>query len=294
MKNKLKPEKAKFSPKENHRQGERKSSAKESGSLDKKKPSAGKSKPKFEKDRKDNQLIFGRNAVSEFLDSHQILKILVKSGKKDQRLLDLIDHGISEKISIEEISEEKLERMAKGIAHQGVAAYLKPYEFADLNKVLEQWEGKSPVLVLLDGLEDVRNLGAIVRTSECAGVAAVLLPKHKSPPVTAAAMKTAAGAFAHLPVCEIGNIRQTLEALKDKGFWVVGADMDGESLYYEANMKGSLVIVMGAEGKGVSSLTKKMCDFLVRIPMVGKVSSLNVSVAAALLIYEAMKQRNKS
>lgn len=178
--------------------------------------------------------------------------------------------------------------------HQGIAALLKPYEYADLDSVLSEWEGKSPILILLDGLEDVRNLGAIVRTAECAGAAAVLLPKHKSPPVTAAAMKTAAGAFAYLPVCQTGNIRQTLEFLKGKGFWVVGADMDGEDLYYEANLKGPLVIVMGAEGKGVSPLTKKLCDFCVRIPMKGKVSSLNVSVAAALLIYEAARQRSQS
>ena len=107
-------------------------------------------------------------------------------------------------------------------------------------------------------------------------------------------MKTAAGAFAYLPVCQTGNIRQTLEGLKEKGFWVVGADMDGESLYFDANMKGPLVIVMGAEGKGVSPLTRKMCDFCVRIPMKGQVSSLNVSVAAALLIYEAARQRGRS
>ena len=141
-------------------------------------------------------------------------------------------------------------------------------------------------------MEDVRNVGAIVRTAECAGAACVLLPNHKSSPVTAAAMKTAAGAFAYLPVCRIGNIQQTLKYLKEKGFWVVGTDMDGESLYYEANLKGPLVIVMGAEGKGMSPLTRRMCDFCVRIPMKGKVSSLNVSVAAALLLYEAVKQRN--
>ena len=161
-----------------------------------------------------------------------------------------------------------------------------------MNAVIKKWEGKDPIFILFDGVEDVRNLGAIVRTAECAGAACVLLPNHKSSPVTAAAMKTAAGAFAYLPVCRIGNIQQTLKYLKEKGFWVVGTDMDGESLYYEASLKGPLVIVMGAEGKGMSPLTRRMCDFCVRIPMKGKVSSLNVSVAAALLLYEAVKQRN--
>lgn len=241
--------------------------------------------------RNESLLTCGRNSVTEFLQANRVRKIFIKKGKKDDRLLHLVELAQKKQILLEEVDDSRLDDMAAGVVHQGVAALLKPYEYADLDKVLREWEGKEPILILLDGLEDVRNLGAIVRTAECAGAAAVLLPKHKSPPVTAAAMKTAAGAFAYLPVCQTGNIRQTLEMLKDKGFWVVGADMDGESLYYDANLKGPLVIVMGAEGKGVSPLTRKLCDFCVRIPMKGQVSSLNVSVAAALLIYEAAKQR---
>lgn len=241
--------------------------------------------------RNESLLTCGRNSVTEFLQAGRVRKLFVKKGKKDERLLHLLELAQKKQVPMEEVEDNRLEDMAGGVVHQGIAALLKPYEYADLDQVLTEWEGKAPILILLDGLEDVRNLGAIVRTAECAGAAGVLLPKHKSPPVTAAAMKTAAGAFAYLPVCQTGNIRQTLEMLKKKGFWVVGADMDGESLYYEANLKGPLVIVMGAEGKGVSPLTRKLCDFCVRIPMKGKVSSLNVSVAAALLIYEAAKQR---
>lgn len=241
--------------------------------------------------RNDSLLTCGRNSVTEFLHAGGVRKLFIKEGRKDERLLAIQKEAEKQGLPVEEVEERRLESMANGVVHQGIAALLKPYEYADLDRVLKENEGKDPVLILLDGLEDVRNLGAIVRTAECAGAAAVLLPKHKSPPVTAAAMKTAAGAFAYLPVCQTGNIRQTLEMLKDKGFWVVGADMDGESLYYEANLKGPLVIVMGAEGKGVSPLTRKLCDFCVRIPMKGQVSSLNVSVAAALLIYEAAKQR---
>lgn len=253
-----------------------------------------KKRPLKKEDSSDSFLICGRNSVSEFLKSRGVRRVFLKEGKKDDRLLSLAALAEKQGVPVEEVKEEKLDDMSGGVVHQGIAAMLKPYEYADLDRVLADWEGKSPILILLDGLEDVRNLGAIVRTAECAGAAAVLLPKHKSPPVTAAAMKTAAGAFAYLPVCQTGNIRQTLEMLKKKGFWVVGADMDGESLYYDANLKGPLVIVMGAEGKGVSPLTRKMCDFCVRIPMKGKVSSLNVSVAAALLIYEAAKQRDES
>lgn len=258
------------------------------------KPGRGDRKQGIRGESSDSLLICGRNSVTEFLRTRSVRKVFVKDGKKDERLLSILNLAENTGAAVEEVTEERLDDLSRGVVHQGVAALLKPYEYADLDKVLAEWEGKSPILILLDGLEDVRNLGAIVRTAECAGAAAVLLPKHKSPPVTAAAMKTAAGAFAYLPVCQTGNIRQTLESLKDKGFWVVGADMDGEDLYYEANLKGPLVIVMGAEGKGVSPLTRKLCDFCVRIPMKGKVSSLNVSVAAALLIYEAAKQRSQS
>ena len=235
---------------------------------------------------------YGRNSVMEFLRAGKVRQIYLKSGRHDERLQEILEEAKSRAVPIKEVEEEELDSMSGGVVHQGIAALLFPYEYQDMNAVIKKWEGKDPIFILLDGVEDVRNLGAIVRTAECAGAACVLLPNHKSSPVTAAAMKTAAGAFAYLPVCRIGNIQQTLKYLKEKGFWVVGTDMEGESLYYEANLKGPLVIVMGAEGKGMSPLTRRMCDFCVRIPMKGKVSSLNVSVAAALLLYEAVKQRN--
>lgn len=235
---------------------------------------------------------YGRNSVMEFLRAGKVRQIYLKSGRHDERLQEILEEAKSRAVPIKEVEEEELDSMSGGVVHQGIAALLFPYEYQDMNAVIKKWEGKDPIFILLDGVEDVRNLGAIVRTAECAGAACVLLPNHKSSPVTAAAMKTAAGAFAYLPICRIGNIQQTLKYLKEKGFWVVGTDMDGESLYYEANLKGPLVIVMGAEGKGMSPLTRRMCDFCVRIPMKGKVSSLNVSVAAALLLYEAVKQRN--
>lgn len=235
---------------------------------------------------------YGRNSVMEFLRAGKVRQIYLKSGRHDERLQEILEEAKSRAVPIKEVEEEELDSMSGGVVHQGIAALLFSYEYQDMNAVIKKWEGKDPIFILLDGVEDVRNLGAIVRTAECAGAACVLLPNHKSSPVTAAAMKTAAGAFAYLPVCRIGNIQQTLKYLKEKGFWVVGTDMDGESLYYEANLKGPLVIVMGAEGKGMSPLTRRMCDFCVRIPMKGKVSSLNVSVAAALLLYEAVKQRN--
>ena len=198
---------------------------------------------------------YGRNSVMEFLRAGKVRQIYLKSGRHDERLQEILEEAKSRAVPIKEVEEEELDSMSGGVVHQGIAALLFPYEYQDMNAVIKKWEGKDPIFILLDGVEDVRNLGAIVRTAECAGAACV-------------------------------------KYLKEKGFWVVGTDMDGESLYYEANLKGPLVIVMGAEGKGMSPLTRRMCDFCVRIPMKGKVSSLNVSVAAALLLYEAVKQRN--
>ena len=200
--------------------------------------------------RKEEETCFigGRNSVLESLRAGQVKKVFIKPGKKDGRLLALANEAERFGISVIEAEERELDRLTEGVRHQGVAASLKPYAYADLEEVLSSCGRKD-------------------------------------------AMKTAAGAFAYLPVCQIGNIRQTLEKLKERGFWAVGADMDGGDLY-QADLKGPLVIVMGAEGKGISSLTKRMCDFCVRIPMRGKVSSLNVSVAAALLMYEAVRQRN--
>ena len=233
----------------------------------------------------------GRNSTEEALKAGLVRRLFVKSGKKDERLQALIRLADEKGVPVEEADIGALDRMVPDLRHQGAAAELLPYEYADLEDVLSAWEGRDPFLLLLDGIEDVRNLGAMIRTAECAGAAAVLIPEHRSCQVTYMTMKTAAGACAYLPVCRIGNIRQTLEMLKKKGFWVAGTDMDGESLYYEANLKGPLVIVMGAEGKGMARLTRELCDFCVRIPMKGRVSSLNVSVAAALLLYEAARQR---
>lgn len=240
---------------------------------------------------KDGSYAGGRNSVAEALKSGLVKRIFVKAGKRDERLEALLAEAEKAGILVEEKDLHALDRMVPDLVHQGIVAEIKPYVYQDLDTVLAAWKGKDPFVILLDGLEDVRNLGAIIRTAECAGAAAVLLPEHRSCQVTYAAMKTAAGAAAYLPVCRIGNIRQTLEHLKEEGFWVVGTDMDGESIYNEANLKGPLCIVMGAEGKGMTRLTRELCDFCVRIPMKGHISSLNVSVAAALLLYEAEKQR---
>ena len=160
---------------------------------------------------------YGRNSVMEFLRAGKVRQIYLKSGRHDERLQEILEEAKSRAVPIKEVEEEELDSMSGGVVHQGIAALLFPYEYQDMNAVIKKWEGKDPIFILLDGVEDVRNLGAIVRTAECAVAACVLLPNHKSSPVTAAAMKTAAGAFAYLPVCRIGNIQQTLKYLKEKG-----------------------------------------------------------------------------
>ncbi len=241
--------------------------------------------------RDEERYVGGRNAATEAITAGLVVRLFVKKGAWDERLREIVSLAKEHGVPTEETEAKALDAMVPDLRHQGVVAEITPYRYHDLDAVLSNWEGRDPFLILLDGVEDVRNLGAIIRTAECAGAAAVLIPEHRSAKVTYATMKTAAGACAYLPVCRIGNIRRTLETLKDKGFWVVGTAMDGESNYFEANLTGPLVIVMGAEGKGMSPLTRKTCDFCVRIPMKGRTESLNVSVAAALLLFEAAKQR---
>ena len=182
--------------------------------------------------------------------------------------------------------------MADGLPHQGVAALVAQIDFADLQAVLAA-EEQTPLLVLADGIEDPHNLGAIIRTAECAGATAVLLPKRHTAPITATVEKTSAGAVSFVPLVQIGNVAQTIKQLKQAGFWVAGAHMEGDQTMYEADLTVPLVLVIGNEGKGLSRLTKDLCDYLVTIPMKGQLNSLNASVAAALLMYEALRQRLK-
>ena len=196
-------------------------------------------------------------------------------------------------VPVETVPREKLDRLAGGLRHQGVAAQGTPVPLADLDTVLGKIreEGKTPFLLLLDELQDPQNVGALIRTANSAGVQGVLLPQRRSCPLNAVVARISAGAVEHIPIIPIGNIVQTMKKLKKQGFWIVGADMDGKDLYFDADLKGPLVLVVGAEGNGLGRLVKEQCDFIVRIPMLGQVSSLNASVAGAILMYEIVRQR---
>lgn len=240
-----------------------------------------------------DDLIGGRNAVLEALTAgkSRVNRVLLSEQAQG---LDAIKAAAAEKhIPVLFCPREKLDALGGALHHQGALACVAPVAYAELEDILERAKrkGESPVLLLLDGLEDPHNVGAILRTADAAGVHGVLLPARRSAPLTATVAKTSAGAIEHVPVAKIGNSVRTMRALKEQGFWIVGADMAGESLYYEADLTGALLIVLGSEGKGISRLVKEHCDFLVRIPMRGTITSLNASVAGALLMYESLRQR---
>lgn len=238
-------------------------------------------------------IIAGRNAVLEALRSQRsINKILVQDGAKGGSISEIIALAKERHLALEFVKAEKLDKLVPGVRHQGIAAMVAPIAFQSLEDVFAKAEAKNepPFILLLDELQDPQNVGAIIRTADAAGVHGILLPKRRSCPLNAVVAKISAGAVEYVPVVQIGNIAQTIEELQQRGCWVVGADMDGAT-YYESNLKGALVLVIGAEGKGLGRLVKQKCDAIVSIPMVGGVSSLNASNAAAILMYEAVRQR---
>ncbi len=238
-------------------------------------------------------LVAGRNAVMEVLKgSRSVNRLLVANGSAEGSMREIIAVAKEKGINIQFYDRSKLDAMAPGIRHQGVLAQVPPVQYAELEDILQLARDRNepPFIVLLDELEDPHNLGAILRTADAAGVHGVLIPKHRSCPLSATVAKTSAGAVEHVPVARIGNMVQTIKRLKKEGLWVAAADMDGTD-YYDTDLTGSLLLVIGSEGQGVGRLIKEQCDFVVRIPMVGKINSLNASVAGSILMYEAMKQR---
>ena len=240
------------------------------------------------------EIVAGRNAVFEALSSRRpVNKIFIKAGLQGGSLGKIIAAAQSAAVPVEYVQPEKLDRLAPGIRHQGIVALASPIAFSSLETVLERAASRNemPFLLLLDELQDPQNVGALIRSADAAGVHGVLLPRRRSCPLNMVVAKISAGAVNYVPVVQIGNIVQTLRSLKEQGFWVVGADMEGDSLYFETDLDRPLVLVVGAEGKGMGHLVKENCDMLVRIPMQGGVNSLNASAAGAILLYEVVRQR---
>ena len=229
-----------------------------------------------------NRLTLGIHPVREALRAHRALdKVLIAKGAAGPRIQEIVDlcHAASVPVRFE--SRETLDRASRGVAHQGVIAFGAAHEYVDLNQV-----ERASLLVVLDGVEDPHNLGAIIRTAHAAGANAVIVPERRSAPLTETVDRAAAGALAYLPVARVTNVSQTLEHLKTAGFWIYGLDERGSELYDTVEYNAPTVIVLGAEGKGLHQNVKSHCDALVRIPMAGAVSSLNVSVAAGVVLFE--------
>jgi 23S rRNA (guanosine2251-2'-O)-methyltransferase len=241
-----------------------------------------------------DEILFGRNSVMEALKGgRSINKILIAKGERHGSIREIIGMAKAQGLVVQEVEAAKLEAIAGGARHQGIAASVAPVAYVEWEDIVGKARQKNeePFMVLLDELEDPHNFGAILRTADAAGVHGVLVPKRRSCPLSGAVAKAAAGAVEYVPVARIGNIVQTMKELKEQGLWIVGADMDGDKPYYDTDLTGPLVIVVGSEGQGIGRLVKENCDFLVKIPMRGKMTSLNASVACSLLLYEVLRQR---
>ena len=239
-------------------------------------------------------IIEGRNAVIEALRSGEnIDKIYLAKGETDKTLGHIASRAREKGIVVVEADRRKLDGMSRTYAHQGVIALAAVREYASVEEILNaaREKGDPPLIVVCDELSDPHNLGAVIRTAECAGAHGVVIPKRRSAGLTAVVAKTSAGAVAHVPVARVPNIPALLKDLKKQGVWVFGTAADGTTNLYDADLKGPAAIVIGSEGEGMTRLAAENCDFLVSIPMRGKLNSLNASAAAAILLYEAVRQR---
>lgn len=239
-------------------------------------------------------IIEGRNAVIEALRAGETIdKIYLQKGETGKTLGHIASKARAAGVVVVEADRRKLDAMSRTHSHQGVIALAAVREYVSVQSILDAAaaKGEPPLLVVCDEISDPHNLGAILRTAECAGAHGVIIPKRRSAGLTAVVAKTSAGAVSHLPVARVANLPSLLKQLKKEGLWIFGAAADGPVSLYEADLKGPAAIVIGSEGSGMSRLVAETCDVLVRIPMKGKLNSLNASAAAAILLYEAVRQR---
>lgn len=250
-------------------------------------------------DAKDNfereDRIEGRNSVFEALRSGRpVNKLFVEKDSTDTFVLRIIAIARERDIPIQYFEKNKLNSISRTRIHQGVILEVAAKDYAEVDDILKiaGEKGERPFVLVLDGITDTNNLGSIIRSAECAGVHGIILPKRRSATLNATVAKVAEGALEYVPVARVTNLVQTLRNLKAEGLWIIAADMDGESNYYDADLTGPIALVIGSEGEGLGRLVKDECDMIVRIPMKGKTSSLNAGVAAALIMFEISKQRN--
>jgi len=238
------------------------------------------------------EIIAGRHPVLEAIRSGRTIH-KVMFGEGAQGIGPVLAEAKAAGIVTQQVDKRKLDQAAVGVRHQGIVAMVAERAYAELEDLFAAAEasGQPPLFVLLDEIEDPHNLGSILRTVDCAGAHGVIVPKRRSAGLTATVAKTSAGAIEHVPVARVTNLSQTIDELKERGVWIAGADGSAERDVYGTDLKMPLAIVIGNEGKGLGRLVRERCDFLVKVPMFGQINSLNASVAASLLLYEAVRQR---
>lgn len=237
--------------------------------------------------------IEGKNPVKELLNSGSTIeKVMIADGITDQEVRSLQKLAREKGVKVEFADRRALDKLSETGHHQGIIAIYSDFEYADLGAVIsaEKKKGKDLLFVILDEVLDPHNLGSVIRVAECAGASGVIIPNRRSATVNETVVRTSAGATAYVPVIKVSNLNQTIEELKKQNVWVYAADMDGSPMH-KTNLKGDIALVVGGEGTGVRALTKKLCDGVVSIPMYGKVNSLNASVSAGIVLYEAVRQR---
>lgn len=241
-----------------------------------------------------NDKVEGRNAVIELLNSNRdINKIYIQNGEKHGSINKIISIAKEKKIIINKVDKIKMDAISETKRHQGVIAIVAPYNYSAVDDIIEYAHSKNeePFILILDGIEDVHNLGSIIRTAETAGVHGIIIPKRRAASVNATVAKTSAGAIEYMKIARVNNLNDTIKKLKEEGLWIIGTEMNAKTKYYNQDLKGPIAIVIGNEGTGISSLVKKNCDILINIPMKGKINSLNASVSTGIILYEALKQR---
>ena len=236
----------------------------------------------------------GRNSVLELLESGKdINKIFITKGERHGSINKIIAIAKEKGIIIVEKDKRQMDEMAQNQNYQGVIAIVPPFEYCEIEDIIDYAKEKNeePFVLILDGIEDPHNLGSIIRTAETAGVHGVIIPKRRAAAVNSTVNKTSAGALEHMHIARVTNISDAIQKLKDAGLWICGTDINTEKYYYDQDLTGPLGIVIGNEGSGMSDKVRKNCDFLVKIPMKGKVTSLNASVSTGIVIYEAVEQK---
>ena len=241
-----------------------------------------------------NDQVEGRNAVLELLESDRdINKIFISDGEKHGSINKIIALAKEKKVIINEVSKAKLNQMSQTENNQGVIAIVPPFNYCEIDDILDLAKNRNekPFVLILDGIEDPHNLGSIIRTAETAGVHGIIIPKRRAANVNSTVAKVSAGAVEYMKIARVNNINDAINTLKENDIWICGTDMNTDKYYYDEDFTGGIGIVIGSEGYGMSRLVKENCDFLVKIPMKGKITSLNASVSAGIVMYEVVKQR---